>query len=165
MPWHLPNSIEYLLRYGGGGVAVVEAFEHDGELVAAYPTDGVALADARVQSLGDLFEKHVSGVVAHGIVDELEAIDVEEQEGCRSAAAIGAVERADQVIVKQRAVGEACEFVEMGHIGESLLELFAFDGVTQRTRQKVAVATTFDQVILSPALHGLDRELLVAVAT
>jgi hypothetical protein len=59
------------------------AARQDDELVATEPADGVALADRRGQPGGHLAEQVVAGVVAQGVVDLLEPVDVEEQRGDR----------------------------------------------------------------------------------
>ena len=59
----------------------VEAVEQDGELVAAEARDGVARAHARAQALGDRDQQLVADRVAERVVDGLEVVDVDEQDG------------------------------------------------------------------------------------
>ena len=54
--------------------------EHDGELVAAEPGDGVAVAQLVLQPLGEGAQQPVARLVAEGVVDLLEVVEVEEQE-------------------------------------------------------------------------------------
>ena len=61
------------LQVGGGR-------QQDRELVAAQARDRVAVADAVVQALGELDQQQVADVVAKGVVDLLEAVEIEQQE-------------------------------------------------------------------------------------
>ena len=54
--------------------------QQDGELVAAQPGDGVAVAQHRPQPRADLAEQLVAVGVPEGVVDLLEAVEVDEQQ-------------------------------------------------------------------------------------
>src|SRR5207247_11282669 len=54
--------------------------EH-GELVAAQPGHGIRGGEALDQPLSDLLEEEISTLVPEGVVDLLEAIEVDEQDG------------------------------------------------------------------------------------
>jgi hypothetical protein len=58
---------------------VVRGAQQDGELVAAQAGDAVAGAHARGEPAGDGDEQLVAGRVAEGVVDRLEAVEVDEQ--------------------------------------------------------------------------------------
>ena len=60
--------------------------EH-GELVATEPRHGVRLAHGLLEALGDLDEERVTARVPEGVVDLLEAVDVEQDEADRVAGA------------------------------------------------------------------------------
>ena len=66
---------------GAAGVAVGQV---GGELVAAEAREHVALAQRRLQATRGLAQQRVAGLVAVAVVDELEAIDVDEQHGARA---------------------------------------------------------------------------------
>ena len=89
------------------------SFEQDGELVAAQPGDGVAGAQARLEPPRDRDQQLVADQVAEAVVDDLEAVEVEEEDGeaacsgCRRARAM----RLAQAVHEQRAVGQAGERV------------------------------------------------------
>ena len=53
----------------------------DRELVAAEPGDQVVVADEAADPLGDRDEQRVAGGVAEGVVDDLEVVEVDEQDG------------------------------------------------------------------------------------
>jgi hypothetical protein len=54
---------------------------HDGEFIAAEPGHDVAVADRATQAIGHLFQQAVAGAVAIGIVDRLEAVEIEIMHG------------------------------------------------------------------------------------
>ena len=59
------------------------------ELVAAQTGEHIGLPQARAQLVGDLDEQLVAGVVTQGVVDRLEAVEVEDEQragACRSGA-------------------------------------------------------------------------------
>ena len=58
---------------------LVEAAEHDRELVAAEPRDGVVRMQMRTQANTDFGQEHVAGVMPERIVDFLEAVEIDEQ--------------------------------------------------------------------------------------
>ena len=60
-------------------VLLVGVVAQDRELVAAEARDGVLGARRFAQALGRLREHHVAGLVAQRVVDELEAVEVDEQ--------------------------------------------------------------------------------------
>ncbi len=76
-------------RFGEGGddpfgdlsgvSPVRQAFEQDGELVAAEPRDRIAGSDRVGQPLGNDPEQLVASGVAQGVVDILEVVEVDEQ--------------------------------------------------------------------------------------
>jgi len=106
------------LRAGQGAAT---AREQDGELVAAQPRGEVVLAHAGGDPLGDLDEQLVTGAVPEAVVDRLEVVQVEHQDGRGRPAAVGdgLVDAADQ----QRAVGQSGERVVRGVMAQPLLEL------------------------------------------
>ena len=83
--------------------------EH-GELVAAEPGDQVLLADGAAQALGDLDQQPVAGLVAEAVVDDLEVVEVEEEDGDALARVGGPLQRGDE----RGAVRQAGESVEPG---------------------------------------------------
>src|SRR6185295_17608882 len=69
------------LRHAGGVVDVADLLEQDGELVSTHARHRVAEADAALQAPGDLDEELVAQRVAEAVVDDLEAVEVEEEDG------------------------------------------------------------------------------------
>ena len=70
-------------------IDVVQLGQRDGEFVAAEARHGVAVAHMALQAPADLLEQQVAGLVAAGVVDFLEVVEVDEQQRqrqCRCAA-------------------------------------------------------------------------------
>ena len=98
----------------------------DRELVAADPGDGVGLADQGMEALADLLDEPVAGIVAQSVVDLLEAIEIEHQQGDLLAAPAVAGQGLAQAVLEQGAVGEAGELIVERLVlgrGLALLEL------------------------------------------
>ena len=65
----------------GGALCVVGVVQAHGELVAAEAGDLVLRAHARAQAIGDRDEQLVADRVAERVVDGLEVVDVDEEDG------------------------------------------------------------------------------------
>ncbi|MNT28432.1 hypothetical protein D3C72_1641190 [compost metagenome] len=100
----------------GGGVLQVggQGFEHDDEFVAAKAGHGVGFAHAAHQAGGDLGQELVAHVVAQGVVEVFEVIEVDEQQGAEVLGALAGGDGALQAVQQQAAVGQAGEGVEEG---------------------------------------------------
>src|SRR5690606_34665330 len=72
--------------------------EHD-ELIAAEPGDDIRAPETTFEALRDLLEQPVAGLVAERVVDQLEAIEIDEQHG---ELALAAPRRLDGVIEQLR---------------------------------------------------------------
>src|SRR5206468_9784821 len=69
----------YEPRSGLVGGILVGSFKQDAELVTADSGHDVAVADAAGKQVGDLDQRLVTRAVTEGVVDHLEAIEVDEQ--------------------------------------------------------------------------------------
>ncbi len=69
------------------GMGFVRSVEQQRELVAAEPGQGVARAARLREALGNGLEQLVARVVAEAVVDLLEAVEVDEQDGERAVRA------------------------------------------------------------------------------
>ena len=69
------------LRHRGGLLALLHVLEQDRELVAAQPRHGVSRPHRRLEGRAELDEEPVAHAVAEAVVDELEAIHVQEDDG------------------------------------------------------------------------------------
>ena len=93
-----------------GAVDVAHIGLDDGELVAAQARHEIALAHAAEQALADLLQEHVAHGMPERVVDGLEAIEVQAEDG-KSLAAPQAQQRLLQLLAEQRAVGEVRQHV------------------------------------------------------
>ena len=87
--------------------------EDDDELVATEPAEHVVIAQHRAQSLRHAAQQLVAGGVAQAVVDDLEVVDVDEQDGDRAdvrrrqqlgqlGGELRAVRQARQLVVRRR---------------------------------------------------------------
>jgi hypothetical protein len=90
------------------GAAVRQRGEH-GELVAAEAGEEVAAAQHLAQAMGDLDQEPVALLMAEGVVDLLDAIEVDQQQRRERAHAPGARERALPLPMQGRAVRQVGE--------------------------------------------------------
>ncbi|EXI77361.1 MAG: hypothetical protein AW10_03851 [Candidatus Accumulibacter appositus] len=109
-----------------------EVLEHDHELVAAEAGNRIAFTNAGRQSLADLFQQTVAHVVSEGIVERLEIVEIDEQQGPLSVSARARHQRQAQTVVQQAAVGQAGERVVKGQMADLFLRLLAHGDVGQR---------------------------------
>ncbi len=108
------------------GVAGGTAGQHDGELVATEPGQDVAVADGGPEPDGDLLQEVVAAGVAEGVVDLLEPVEVDHEDGevvvavrqfgLQGRAEGGAVRQARQQVV-QRAVLHLLQQHPLPHAG------------------------------------------------
>ena len=75
------SAIESIRSATGDRRVVGPVLEQDRELVTPEAADGVAAARAFAQPLGDPEQHLVAGLVAEGVVDVLEVVEVEHQDG------------------------------------------------------------------------------------
>ena len=108
-----------------GSVRLLGADLDDGELVAAEPPDRVLFRQASPDAGGDRLEKHVSDRVAERVVDRLEAVEIETEDGERLARRTEPGERLLEALAQQQAIGELRQGVVPGHMRDMLLHLLA----------------------------------------
>ena len=81
--------------------------EDQRELLAAVSTGEVDLAHAAEQELPDGAQDRVAGLVAMGVVDLLEVVEVEEDERERVADAVGATPLQHELLIERAPVCQA----------------------------------------------------------
>ena len=102
---------------------VLQVFEQDRELVAAEAGHGVPGAQARLQPARHLHQEPVPRLEADRLVDRLEAVHVEEEDGERPALALRPLrQRGMQPIEEQAPVGEAGEAVMQRRVEKLFLQ-------------------------------------------
>jgi hypothetical protein len=87
-------------------VGVADTREEHRELVAALAADDILGPDRIDEPLGDSNEDLIPGRVAVGVVDPLEVVEVDEEEGDRPGTATPSGEGAFEVIAEEDPVGE-----------------------------------------------------------
>ena len=110
-------------------VLVGEAVDQDPELVAAETGDDVSRAQVRPQARGDRAQQFVAAMVADAVVDELEAVEVEEQDPDRSPGDGAALERDLERLDEAGPVGEAGERVVQDAVAQGAVGRVALDRV------------------------------------
>ena len=108
---------------------IVERIDDHDELVAAHPRRGVGRADEACDAGCDVDEETVAGGMPVGVVDGLEAIEVDEAQTDPVPTVAAARQGLREVTVEESPVGKTGELVVVGLSGELLRELFAFGGV------------------------------------
>ena len=83
----------------------VDVGEQHSELVAALARQRVAGTQATTDALGEFLQQDVAFLMAVGVVDQLEAIDVEEHDADALVPALGLRHRQLQTVSEKRAVG------------------------------------------------------------
>ena len=106
-------------------LGMLEVGAHDHEFVAAGAPGHVRLAEHAVESPGEVHQELVAREVAHGVVDELEPVEVDEQHCGVGARALGAREGRLEVVEEEVPVRQPGERVVGGIVREPFLELLA----------------------------------------
>ena len=75
----------------------------DRELVATEPGGRIALANARQHPLTNLGENGIAGMVAMGIVDQFEVVEVDEEDGAAAVTASSAGQRVTEPVAEEAA--------------------------------------------------------------
>jgi len=109
------------LGHHAGDVDVRRAHQQ-GELLAADTGQHVVLAQHLGELAGDLDKHLVAGLVAPGVVDLLEMVDIEHADGQRAAAAARERQLAAQLLVEVQAVEGAGEVVARHRLELTALE-------------------------------------------
>ncbi len=104
------------VAFAGGAVLAGVAEDEGGELVAAEAGGGVPGADGLVEAAGGVDEEFVTGLVADGVVDRLEAVQVDEEDGGAAVAAAAAGQGLADAAGEQGAVGQVGERVVLGAV-------------------------------------------------
>src|SRR5690606_13718842 len=99
------------------------------ELVAAQPADDVVAAHAAANAPRDAAEQFIAEGVAEGVVDALEAVDVQEQAGEHFTVALGALHAGADFLHEPAAIGRAGKHVVLRQPGQFPFLALAFGDV------------------------------------
>ena len=118
--------------FGGNGLDVggaVDFREADDKFVTAHAADDVAFAEAGAKAEGGSLEEAIAGVVAEGVVDVLEAVEVEHEDGDAALVAGGESDGLGDAVLEEGAIGEAGEAVVEGEVVDAGFGLLAVGDV------------------------------------
>ena len=96
-------------RHRGIGV---QFFQHDHELVATEAGHGIDTAHTLLQTLGHLLEQQIAHVVAEGVVEYLEIVEVDKQQAPVLAVAVARRQGQPEAVQKHPPVRQACERIK-----------------------------------------------------
>src|SRR5215216_3804908 len=119
-------------RYPGGVLHLDDVRQQHDELVARQPGDRICLPHAAHQPIGHLLEYQVADVVPEGVVDELEAVQIEKQERHSGLPAARPRYRLVHAVVQEPAVGQFRKQVVVGQTVEVALGELPFGYVAQQ---------------------------------
>ena len=97
--------------------------DHD-EFVAAEPADLAAARGHAGEALRHLDQQPVAGRMTDGVIDVLEAVEIEQRDGGRATGF-----QSDQLVVERHAIGQAGQLIEVREVAELLLGLLAVGDV------------------------------------
>ena len=132
----LAEAVDQAARQRARLVRAPDLGLQDRELVAAEPADRVGLAQAGVQPLGDRLEQQVAAGQTEGVVDALEAVEVEQQHRRHAVGAPRPGQRVVEAVVEQRAIGEPGQRVVAGLMAHPRLRRLEL-GDVERDRDHV----------------------------
>lgn len=101
------ERLQRLLRHDLRIVRALQPLDHQDELVVAEAGDGIDPADHRFQAPGDPLEQVVTELVPEAVVDVLEPVQIDEQDGKRPALAPGAQLGTLEPLAQEGPIGEA----------------------------------------------------------
>ena len=138
----------------------LEVGQQQQELVAGEARDHVGLAGADAETLRQLDQQLVAGVVPQRVVHELEVVEIQEQDADAEVGPTGAGERALEHLLEQRAVRQARQLVVVRQERDLLLRLLALRDVEDHSldQPRFAVAVVDRERLFH---HPLDRAVLV----
>ena len=112
------RTVSTRLRATAPAPARVDARQQDRELVAAEAGDDVGRAQPLAQHARDARQQAVAGGVAEGVVDGLEAVEVEHERGALGAVAAHVREVPRELLLEAAAVREPGERVVVGEVAQ-----------------------------------------------
>jgi hypothetical protein len=107
----LDDGGQYLARDIRNLIGVGDFAQQKHELVAADACDHIALADALLDATGNFDQQCISRYMAERVVDDLEAVEIDEQHGALPAVAAAVLDRAIDLLAEHDAVRQAGEVV------------------------------------------------------
>jgi len=138
----LRNRPDQLFGDMGGIRGGVDAGQYDDELVAAQAGDDVAVAHRSGQALRHLDEQLIAHMVAEGVVDDLEAIEVDQHQRQLLLVALAEAQRLFEALVQAEPVGQVGERVVVGEVTVFFLGGLALGDVDETADVMADLAAT-----------------------
>ncbi len=94
------------------GVGVSHRFlENYREFIAAGPRNGIGPANPALKEIPHTLEQFIADVVAHAVIDLLEFVQIDQQQGGVRSTSPGAFESAGQPVLEEAAVGQSRQLI------------------------------------------------------
>jgi hypothetical protein len=157
-PFRGVQSLQDVLCDTPGCPGVGKAGQHDGKLVAAQARQHLVFVEHAGNPFGDGLQRRVAGSVPEQIVDLLEAVEVETQDGEPPASVQSRFDLLIQPLVERAAIGNSGQGVVMRQKADMLLGLFARLQVADRNgvvRLAAVIDRTQDQLDRRPGAVGM----------
>jgi len=120
-----------LARYQRGIGGGRNAGQYDDELVAAQAGDEIGFAHDLGQAAGDLAQQVIANLVAERVVDDLEAVEVEEHDRHLPLVAACLGQQLGKAHEQGEAVGQAGQCIVLGDVAHALFGFAALGDVGQ----------------------------------
>lgn len=133
----LAQGVHDLGRQGLGVAGFARSLDEDGELVAAEPRRGVGEPQDRGETAGDGDEELVADGVPHGVVDDLEVVEVDEEHAGQGGFAAAPEQGPLDPLEEEDPVGEPGEGVVEGPVGQLAFQFPLLRHVTEGEDQAV----------------------------
>ena len=120
------QGIEYLGgQLAGHGLVILQG-QDDHEFVATEPCHRIVGAQGIGQAAGHLLEQGVADMMAQRVVDGLEAVQINEQDGQLGVILGSGIHGLAEALLEQRAVGQAGQCIVVGEIAQLALDAATF---------------------------------------
>ena len=144
-----PQHVDDAVRDRHGVAQLRSVVEQDGEFVTAEPGGDVRGSEDLAEAFRDTDQQPVAGCVTHGVVDDLEVVEVQEEDD-RKPVDRGLIEAGVDPIEEEGPVGEARQgvvirlepelFLEPRELGQRLLEVAILEGHRGLVRERLEEA-------------------------
>ena len=116
-----------------------------------------------LQAFRDFLQELVAGVVTMGVVDGLEAVQVQQHDRHQLMMAIGARQSLDQIVAQQNPIGETGELIELRHLRQSSLGPMSFDRVADGPVEQRRGHFALGEVVGGACSHRLEIDFAIAL--
>ena len=127
------DLVEDPLSHSHGDRGLSDVSTEDGELVAAESSHGIARPEGPAQPLTNGHQQLVASVVSQAVIDHLEVIQVQEQNGDPAALGFGSPLDQTEPMQERAPVRKPCEWIVHRLMREPLIDGLAFSDVLDMT--------------------------------